>query len=61
MATVQCGAVLIGIINSDNKNVFPLYFSHSLSPLFYHDFAPRYSAAFLLAFILLDLQIIFVL
>lgn len=33
MATVQCGTVLIGIINSDNKNAFPLYFSHSLSPV----------------------------
>lgn len=26
----QC---MIGIINSDNKNAFPLYFSHSLSPV----------------------------
>lgn len=33
MTTVQCGTVLIGIINSDNKNAFPLYFSHSFSPV----------------------------
>lgn len=47
---VQCETLLIAIINSYNKIL-----ALSLS----HDFAPRYFAAFLLAFILLDLQILF--